>query len=100
MTNVKMTREQVLAISRLIKVELTGAEIEKFETTIPQTLDVIDVLKELDTNNVLPTSQVTGLTNVFRDESVKTTLSKDSALSNAKEKIRGLFATKAVFNRT
>ena len=100
MVNVKMTPEQILAISRLVKLELSGAEIEKFETTIPQTLDVIDILKELDTNNVFPTSQVTGLTNVFRDGSVKTTLSKDLALSNAKEKVMGLFATKAVFNRS
>ena len=96
---VKMSREQVLAVSKLIKLDLSDAEIEKFEVTIPQTLDTIDILKELDTSKVVPTSQVTGLHNVFRDDSVKTTLTQDLALSNAKETSRGLFVTKAVFDR-
>lgn len=100
MSNVKLTREQVLSIAKLVKLELTDAEVEKFETTIPQTLDVIDILKELDTNDVLSTSQVTGLHNVFQDDNSSTTISQEAALANAKEKDRGLFVTKAVFDRS
>lgn len=100
MSNVKMLREQVLAVSKLVKLELSEVEIEKFETTIPQTLDVIDVLKELNTEDITPTSQVTGLSNVFMDDSVKTTIPQDLALANAKETSKGLFVTKAVFDRS
>lgn len=96
---VKMSRERVLTVSKLVKLNLSDAEIEKFQVTIPQTLDTIDILKELDTSKVIPTSQITGLHNVFRDDSVKTTLPKDLALSNAKETAKGLFVTKAVFDR-
>jgi len=99
MANVKMTREQVLAVSKLVKLELSEVEIEKFEVTIPQTLDTIDVLKELETDNVLPTSSVTGSHNVFRDSSIETTLSQQAALSNGSEVSKGLFVTKAVFDR-
>lgn len=97
--NAKMSREQILAVAKLVKLDLNNEEIEKFEITIPQTLDVIDILKELDTKDVAPTSQVTGLKNVFRSDLANTTLPQDLALSNAKEKERGLFVTKAVFNR-
>jgi len=100
MPNVKMSREQVLAVAKLVKLTLSDAEIEKFEVTIPLTLDTIDILKELDTSKIVPTSQVTGLTNVFRTDSKETTLSQDLALSNAKEVSRGLFVTEAVFDRS
>lgn len=96
---VRMSRERVLTVSKLVKLDLSDAEIEKFQVTIPQTLDTIDILKELDTSKVIPTSQITGLYSVFSDDSVKTTLTQDLALSNAKEISRGLFVTKAVFDR-
>ena len=99
MATAKMAREQVLAVAKLVKLSLSDAELEKFAVTIPQTLDTIDVLKELDTSKIVPTSQVTGLQNVFRDDSVTTTLTQDLALANANETNRGLFVTKAVFDR-
>ena len=99
MGNVKMLREQVLAIAKLVNINLNENEIERFQTTIPQTLDVIDVLKEIDTTTVKPTDQVTGLKNVFMSGEIKNTLPRDLAILNAKETNRGLFVTKAVFNR-
>jgi len=100
MSHVKMLADEVKSIAKLIKVGLNNEEVEKFKETIPQTLDVIDVLKELDTKDVLPTSQVTGLQNVFKDDSACATLSQELALSNAKDKERGLFVTKGVFDRS
>ena len=99
MATAKMAREQVLAVAKLVKLSLCDAELEKFAVIIPQTLDTIDVLKELDTSKIVPTSQVTGLQNVFRDDSIKTTLKQELALANANETSRGLFVTKAVFDR-
>ena len=96
----KMSADEVRAIAKLVKLELTDAEIEKFRETIPQTLDVIDILKELDTTKVAPTSSVTGLRNVYAVDDTKATLSQDLALSNAQEQNKGLFVTKAVFDRS
>lgn len=99
MSVAKMSADEVKAIAKLVKLELTDSETEKFRETIPQTLDVIDILKELDTENVLPTSSVMGLQNVFKADAVSTTLSQVLALSNAHEVNKGLFVTKAVFDR-
>lgn len=95
----KMSADKVKSIAKLIKLELSDQEVEKFRVTIPQALDVVDVLKELDTDNMLATSSVTGLTNVFQDGSMSGTLTQDLALSNAAEVSKGLFVTKAVFDR-
>ncbi len=67
---------------------------------LTDTLDYIDILEELDTKTTPETYQVTGLTNVFQKEEEKpTTLAKEKALANAKEVIRSMFATEAVFDR-
>ncbi len=100
MANVKLSVDEVCAIAKLVKLQLTDEEIEKFRETIPQTLDVIDILKELDTVTVVPTSSVTGLCNVYADDSTGATLPQDLALSNAHQAEKGLFVTKAVFDRT
>jgi aspartyl-tRNA(Asn)/glutamyl-tRNA(Gln) amidotransferase subunit C len=100
MIHSKMSVEEVRKIANLVKLALSSEEIEKFQVTIPQTLEAIDVLGELDTSKVSPTSQVTGLTNVYMSDEIKTTLTQALALSNAKEVSRNLFVTEAVFDRS
>jgi len=97
MSSQQITKEQVKKIAQLAKLDVTGQE-EKFADLFTDTLKKIDVLRELDTSNVKETFQVTGLSNVFQgEESIRATLSKKEALSNAKEKVDGLFATEPVF---
>jgi len=95
-----MSEDEVKKIAGLVKLELSYDEIEKFRTTIPQTLDVIDILKELDTSKTAPTSSVAELTNVYADNTISTTLPQNLVLANAHEETNGLFATKAVFDRS
>lgn len=90
--------EEVKKIAKLCKLTLTEKEMEKLSKMLSETLDYINVLDELDVTNTSETFQVTGLTNVFQD-GFSNTLSKEDALANAKEVIKGLFATEAVFDR-
>lgn len=100
MAKTSITKEQVVKIAELCKLQLTEAEVEKFSKLFSDTLKVIDVLNELDTSKVPETYQVTGLINVFQknDEDLAT-LSKEEVLRNAKKVEKGLIATEAVFNR-
>ena len=99
MTSKTVTKEHVKKIAELSKLELTNEETEKFAEMFSETLQVIDVLEELDTSSVPETYQVTGLTNVFQAKENKATLTKEQVLKNAKEVIRDLIATDAVFDR-
>ena len=95
----KITKEQVEKVSVLSKLELSGEE-EKFAGLFTDTLEKIEVLNELNTDNVVETFQVTGLTNVFqKDNENKASLTKQEAVSNGKEVSNGLFVTKGVFDR-
>ena len=100
MTKEKISKEQVLHIANLCNLTLSDKEIDKRSVKLTDTVDYIKILEELDTSNTPETYQVTGKTNVFqKKDEVKTTLNQKEALSNAKEVIKSMFATKAVFDR-
>ena len=69
MTN--LSEEQVRHIAKLARLRLSDDEVKKFSKELSSILEYIDVLNELDTENVEPTAQVTGLSSVFREDEVQ-----------------------------
>ena len=66
-----LTEEQVRHIAKLARLNLSDTEVKKFCKELTSILEYIEVLSELDTENVEPTAQVTGLTNTFREDTVQ-----------------------------
>ena len=97
MKKVKLTKGQVLHIAKLAKLHLTEKEVRKFQHELSDILEYIEILNELDTKGVKPTSQVTGLENVFREDGVEKSLTQKEALSGAKNKKEGYFRVRAIF---
>lgn len=60
----KITKEQ------LARIKLTPEEAEKFESQLGSVLEYMEILNEVDTEGVEPTSQVTGLQDVMREDEV------------------------------
>lgn len=85
-------------IAKLANLPLTEDEKKKFEPQLEETLSYIDQLNEIDTKIIEPTSQVTGLENVSREDVAKASLSQDQALSNTTAKHNGLFKVKAILD--
>jgi len=66
----KLTREDVLKLARLSRLRFSDEEIEQLQSEISEILGYVEQLSEVDTKDLEPTSQVTGLTNVMRDDEV------------------------------
>jgi aspartyl-tRNA(Asn)/glutamyl-tRNA(Gln) amidotransferase subunit C len=65
----KLTRDEVKHIAKLARLELREDEIEKFSRQLSDILSHAKMLDEIDTENVEPIAQITGLKNViFKDE--------------------------------
>ncbi len=96
MNKVKITTEEVKHIAKLAKLPLSDKEIAKFQNQLSDIIDFVDQLKKMDTANGVPTSQVTGSTNVFREDKVTPSLSQDLVLQNASKKYKGYFVVKAI----
>lgn len=98
MSDKYISKEEVKKIADLANLDVSG-EADKLASLLSDTISYIQTLKELDTANVEETFQVTGLTSVFQDDSEPDSLTKEEALSNAKDAYKGLFSTKPVFKK-
>ena len=94
----KLTKDEVLHVAKLAKLELTDTEVDKFTSQLSSVLDYFSELSEVDIKDTEPTSQTTGLTNVFRDDNVvgQVSLTQDEALSGTDETYNGYFKVKAI----
>lgn len=66
----QISRDDVLYLAQLSSLQLTDDEVDALQQDIGNILDYIKQLGELDTTGVEPTYQVTGLTNVWRNDEI------------------------------
>ncbi len=93
-----LSSDDVKHVAQLAKLKLSDKEISKFQKQLSEVIDYINVLKHLDTSRTQPTSQVTSLENVFREDTVLPSMSQKEALSNAKSSYKGYFKISAIFS--
>lgn len=95
-----LTRDDVLHVAKLAKLDLTSEEVAKFQGQLSKIVDYISQLSEVDTSNYEPTSQTTGLENVFRVDEVKSTsFSQEEALAGSDKTRNGYFEVDAVLDK-
>lgn len=94
----KLTKDQVKKVAKLANLPLTSDEEEKYSAQLSKILDYIEQLNKVDTSDVEPTFNVTGLSNVMSEDYVSKALTQDEALANVSEKQKGFFVTKGVFD--
>jgi aspartyl-tRNA(Asn)/glutamyl-tRNA(Gln) amidotransferase subunit C len=78
-----ITPETIRHIARLARLGLSEAEIEKFTQHIGDTLSYMEILEELDTEHVPETFQVTGLTDIFKEDVIDASWFNNEALLHA-----------------
>jgi aspartyl-tRNA(Asn)/glutamyl-tRNA(Gln) amidotransferase subunit C len=88
----------VKRVAKLANLSLSADEEDKYSEQLSKILEYIDKLNEVDTENVEPTYNVTGLLNVMRpDEVGDCVISEEEATKNAAHSKDGFFVTKGVF---
>jgi aspartyl-tRNA(Asn)/glutamyl-tRNA(Gln) amidotransferase subunit C len=94
-----LTRDDVLHIATLANLPLNESEIDVYTQQLTNIVDHFTELNEIDTENVTPTSQVTGLIDVTRPDQIDTTrvLPQEEALSGTDKTENGLIVVDYVF---
>jgi aspartyl-tRNA(Asn)/glutamyl-tRNA(Gln) amidotransferase subunit C len=87
----KITEKEVIYVANLARLEIDQNSIDVFARQIGSILEHIDVLNQIDTTGVDPTTHAIGLTNVFREDIETTLIDRDAVLLNAPEKDDGQF---------
>ncbi len=87
----KITKDEILHVADLARLDLDAEAIETFAGQIGKVLQYVDTLNEIDTEGIRPTSHAIFLTNAFREDEPRPHLDRNQALANAPEKEEGNF---------
>jgi aspartyl-tRNA(Asn)/glutamyl-tRNA(Gln) amidotransferase subunit C len=99
---VKITEAQVRYVAGLANLNLTDAEVARFQADLDGILEHVDRLNEIDTSNVEPMAQVlfdTGETATLRADVPVPPLGNQAALANAPQPGAGYFKVPKVIER-
>ncbi len=66
----KLSRDDVLRLANLARLQLTEAEIDGYVDELSKILQYVEMLQTVDVSGLRPTNQVTGLTNVTRADEI------------------------------
>ena len=91
-----LTKEEVIKVSKLARIELSESEVEKFQKDLSAVLDYVEELKAVDTEGLDIVASVTGLENVSRADVAVAGENKDEILHNAPEIKDGYYKVKAI----
>ena len=91
-----LKREEVEYIAQLARVGMTEEDLEIFGGQLSHILEQFNVLNEVDTDGVPPTSHTVDLTSVFRDDEELASLAQEDVLANAPRRDDDYFRVKPV----
>ena len=91
-----ITREEVLHVARLARLEIPEGEIDRLRGELEAILDAVGKVAELGLADVPPTSHPLDLVNVWADDQPRPSLSAEEALKNAPDAAEGAFRVPAV----
>ena len=81
-----ITREDVLHVARLARLELSDAEVERFQEQLSAILEAVSKVQELELADVPPTSHPLDVVNVWGGDEPEPCLPVEEALANAPER--------------
>ena len=91
-----ITRDDVLHVARLARLELAGDEVEQMREQLSAILEAVGKVAELDLEDVEPTAHPLDLVNVLAEDEPRPSLTREQSLANAPDPEDGFFGVPAV----
>ena len=86
-----ISKDEVLHVARLARLELTDEEVERFTEQLSAILEAVAKVSELDLSDVDPTAHPLDLVNVWAEDEPRPSIPVEDALANAPEREAGFF---------
>jgi len=90
-----ISRDEVLHVARLARLELSEDELSRFAEQLSVILEAVGKVSELDLEGVEPTAHPLDLVNVWADDEPRPCLPVEAALANAPDREDGSFRVPA-----
>ncbi len=87
----KVTRNDIDTVASLSRLNIRDDEVADVMEQLDKFLNYVDNLNGIDTTDIEPTTYALQMQNVFRTDTIKPSLPREDALSNAPLKEDGYF---------
>jgi aspartyl-tRNA(Asn)/glutamyl-tRNA(Gln) amidotransferase subunit C len=81
-----ISRDEVVHVARLARLELTDEELDRFAGQLDAILEAVGKVSELDLSEVEPTQHPLALANVWAEDEPRPSLDVEEALANAPDR--------------
>jgi len=82
----RITREEVLHVARLARLELSDAEVARLQEELSDILEAVSKVSELDLSDVPPTAHPLEIANAWAEDVPRPCLELDDVFANAPER--------------
>ena len=86
-----ISRDDVAHLARLARIEMSAEELDHMASELDVILGAVARVQEVAGGDVPPTSHPLPMTNIFREDVVKPSLTNDEVLSGAPAKVEERF---------
>ena len=86
-----MNKEDIRHIADIAQIDFSEEELDKFAPSFDENIELVNKIKEIDTEGVEKVFQVNGTENNIREDKTGESLSQEEALENAATKKYGYF---------
>ena len=86
-----MNKEDIRHIADIAQIDFSEEELDKFAPSFDENIELVNKIKEIDTESVEKVFQVNGTENNIREDKTGESLSQEEALENAATKKYGYF---------
>ena len=91
-----LSRDEVLHVAKLARVGLSDEDVTKFQVQLSQILDHFEMLRQIPTDDVPPTTHTLALEGVFAPDEPQPSLDQATLLANAPRTQEGHLRVRAV----
>ncbi len=89
----EISREEVLHVAGLARLELSDDEVEKFREQLSAILEAVSKVSELDLSDIPPTSHPLAIANAWAEDEPRPCLPLDDVFANAPDRDEDYFRT-------
>jgi aspartyl-tRNA(Asn)/glutamyl-tRNA(Gln) amidotransferase subunit C len=86
-----ISKDEVLHVARLARLELTDDEVGRFQEQLSAILEAVSKVSELDLSDVPPTAHPLEIQNAWDEDEERPSLSRDEVFANAPDREDDLF---------
>ena len=89
----RITKDEVLHVARLARLELTDDDVAKFQEQLSDILEAVSKVSELDLSDVPPTAHPLEIANAWAEDVPRDCLPLDDVFANAPDRDGDYFRT-------